>query len=312
MRTAIAMAVLLGSAVPSRAQTPKFEFGKAEEVEKVKDVEWNASAEAGVVFTTGNAETTTISAGLKAARKTGNNKLSLEGSLTYARSGLRVLSDLDGNGMIDSEDEIRTESTTTAQTLASKIRYDRFLTRFNSLFVAGLAGRDLPAGKEAVLGGQVGYSRQLHKTKRSEVVAELGYDFSHEDLATGDSISIHSARGFVGFKSEMTEGATVDSSLEALTNLNKENLATCPAATGAAASSEECDQFGAIGRDTRLNMKTAISAKVGNNLAVQTSIEVRYDHRPGPLVIKHLATDFVPEASSLDTIMKASLIYTIF
>jgi hypothetical protein len=46
------------------------------------------------------------------------------------------------------------------------------------------------------------------------------------------------------------------------------------------------------------------------NLAFQTSVEAKYDHRPGPLGIKNLAMGFVPEASKLDTIMKASFIYT--
>jgi len=69
---------------------------------------------------------------------------------------------------------------------------------------------------------------------------------------------------------------------------------------------------GSFGRDARLNAKIAINSKIGKNLAVQTSIEVKYDNRPGPLPIKGLAMGFVPEASKLDTIMKASLIYQIF
>jgi hypothetical protein len=277
---------------------PKFEFGKSEEVEKVKEVEWTASAEAGIVFTTGNAETTTISAGLKASRKTGFNKLSVEGSMTYAQSGTRVLQDNNGNGMIDDESEITTVDTTTAEAYAAKIRYDRFLTKFNSLFVAALASRDKPAGKEKALGFQVGYSRQLYKTEKAEAVAEIGYDFSREDLTAGDSLSIHSARAFIGYKAEMTEGTTLDTSFEALTNLNEEDLPT--------------GKDGGFGKDTRLVGKVGISSKIGKNLSVQTSIELKYDHRPGPLPIKGLAMGFVPEASNLDTIMKASLIYQIF
>ncbi len=48
------------------------------------------------------------------------------------------------------------------------------------------------------------------------------------------------------------------------------------------------------------------------NLAIQTSVEAKFDNRPGPLKIANLAPGFVPEASSLDTIMKASLIYSFF
>jgi len=297
MRSLCAVAALC---IPSAAAAdPKFEFGKAEELEKVKETEWTASAELGVVFTTGNSESTSISAGLRATRKTGKNKLSLEGSMLYAKSALRVINDRNGNGTIDGPEEITTQTSLTAETFASKLRYDRFLTKLNSVFVAALASRDVPAGKQAVLGAQLGYSRQLYKTKKAEAVAELGYDYSHENLVTGDPISIHSARGFLGYKAEMTEGTTLDTSFEALTNLNHEDLATRP---------EGAD----FGEDTRLNGKFAISAKIGKTLAVQTSIELKYDHRPAPLAIKNLAMGFVPEASSLDTIMKASLIYSFF
>jgi hypothetical protein len=279
---------------------PKFEYGKPEEVAKVKGTEYNASAEAGIVFTTGNSETTTATGGLKAARKTGQNKISVEGSLTYAKSGVRVLDDNNGNGLVDDVTEIRSEETTTAETLAGKVRYDRFLTAHNSLFGAVLAARDVPAGKKSVLGAQAGYSRQLFKSKTAEAVAEIGYDFSQEDLVTGPSNSIHSARGFVGYKAEMTEGTTFETNLEALTNLNSEDLATRGGHTAG------------FGADTRVNFKASVSAKIGTNLSFQTSLEAKFDNRPGPLGIKNLAPGFVPEASKLDTIMKASLIYTIF
>lgn len=294
-------ALLAPSAMSSvaLAQTnPKFEFGKSEEVEKVKEVEWTAAAEAGIVFTTGNSETTTATAGLKASRKTGQNKLAFEGSLTYARSALRVLDDQNGNGTIDNEDEIVSESTTTAETLAGKVRYDRFLTKHNSLFIAALGSRDKPAGKDAVVGGQVGYSRQLYKTEKHEVVGEIGYDFSYEDLVVGDSVSIHSARGFAGYKGELATGTTVDASVEALTNIAEVDLPN--------------NKDGGFGQDTRINGKLAISAKIGKNLAVQTAVEAKYDHRPGPLAIKNITPDVVIEATELDTIMKASLIYSFF
>ena len=67
---------------------------------------------------------------------------------------------------------------------------------------------------------------------------------------------------------------------------------------------------GSAFNDTRLNVKIAVSAKIGRNLALQSALEVHYDNRPGPLNVKMLAPGFVPEAAPLDTIMKASLIYT--
>lgn len=293
----LSLTATLAATAPAFAD-PTFPYSKAEEVEKVKDVEWSASAEAGVVFTTGNSETTTVTAGAKAMRKTGKNKLAFEGSLTYARSGIRVIDDMNGNGLIDNEGEITTVTSETAEAMAAKLRYDRFLTKHNSLFAAALGSRDVPAGKEGVYGAQLGYARQVYKTDTAETTAELGYDFSRENLVSGNSLNIHSARGFIGHHDELTAGTTLDASLEALTNLNSLNLPT--------------GRDGGAFMDTRVNGKVSISAKIGKSLAVQTAIELRYDHRPAPLTIDGLAPMFVPEASNLDTTMKASLIYTFF
>jgi hypothetical protein len=290
----VACLVLAASHGVARAQ--KFEYGKYEDVKDVKTVEWLATAEAGVVFTTGSSETTTATGGIKASRKSGNNKLQLEGSAAYASSGQRVLIDRNGNGMIDDETEITTARTITANVLAGKLRYDRFLTTLNSLYIAVLASRDTPAGKELVFGAQVGYSRTLYKSATAQTVAEIGYDVSREDLITGDPVDIRSIRGFLGHKATMTEGADLDASIEALTNTNTLTLPT--------------GEDGGPLQDTRVNLKVAISAKIGVNLAFQASVESKYDHRPGPLPIKNLAMGFTPEAANLDTIMKATFIYT--
>ncbi len=280
---------------PAFADDPKFAYGNVKDVKDVKDVEWSASAEAGLVLTTGNSETTTATAGIKAARKSGDNKLSLEASGAYAKSGVSVLQDKNGNGLIDDQSEITTVETVTAETLAGKLRYDRFLTEYNSLYVALLAARDVPAGKESVFGGQVGYSRQLYKTSVAELVSEIGYDYSREDLLVGEPVSIHSIRAFAGYKATMTPGTTLDTAVEVLSNLNKETLPT--------------GKDGSAFKDTRVNVKAAIASKVSKNMSAQMSIESHFDNRPGPLAIKNLAMGFVPEAQKLDTIMKASLIY---
>jgi hypothetical protein len=295
MRRIVFAFVLVVCAQPAFADDPKFVFGKKDDLKDVKAVEWSATAEAGLVVTTGNSETRTITAGLKASRKDGDNKLSIEGSAAYARATVRQLNDMNGNGMIDDPSEIQSVTSTTAETFAGKLRYDRFLTEFDSLFVAALAARDLPAGKESVFGGQLGYSRRLYKSKEIEAVGELGYDFSRENLVVGEPIAIHSARLFVGYKHTLTEGTSLDTSVELLTNLNHETLPT--------------GKDGSAFKDTRVNAKFAVVSKLAKNLSVQTAVEIHYDNRPGPLAIKNLAMGFVPEAEALDTIVKASLIY---
>jgi hypothetical protein len=301
-RTLVAITALLAGPGLAAAGDPKFEYGKKDDVKDVDGVEWNATAEAGLVFTTGNSESLTATGGIKASRKTGDNRLLLEGNATYAKSSTRVLNDLNGDGLIGSKDEIADVDAVTAETLAGKLRYDRYLTDLNSLFVAALASRDIPAGKEIVFGGQGGYSRSLHKTEHSNTVGEIGYDFSYEDTVAGPAISIHSARAFMGHHAAMTEGADLDASIEVLTNLNNEHLTTV--------DDDGNLRDGGAFQDTRVNTKIAISAKIGANLAFSSSIEVKYDRRPSPLAVKNLADGYVPEASVLDTVMKASFIYT--
>lgn len=308
MQKASFVAAMVVAASSAYADDPKFVYGKHDDVKDVKkDVEWNASAEAGAVFTTGNSEITTVTGGFHASRKTKDNKFAIDGNLAYARTGIRALNDLNGNGLVDGPEELVTVETITAETYLAKARYDRFLTPTDSLFIAAIASRDIPAGKENDLGGQLGYSRQIHHTDHSDAQAEIGYDYTHESLVSGKSNSIHSARLFVGFKNKLTEGTDLTISGELLTNLNKESLTT------AAAHNNDPD-YGSALKDTRFNFHLDVSAKVGKNLAFQTAIDAHFDNRPAPLALPGLmlADGVVIEATKLDTIMKASLIYTFF
>lgn len=282
---------------PALAQDPTFQFGKAEEVKDVKGVEWDASAEFGLVFTTGNSETTTITGGAQAARKEGDNKFSAELDGAFARAGVRQLADNNGNGQIDDESEITTVSTTSSRNLTGKLRYDRFLTEHNSLFVAAVASTDEPAGKELAFGGQLGYSRQLYKSEKHELAGEAGLDFSREQLVSGDPLSIISARLFLGYKGTLSETTNADASAETLMNLNELDTPTGTAS---------------LGQDTRVNGKLGITSKLTSSLSINTGLELKYDNKPAPLKIANLAAGFVPESSKLDTIMKASLIYSFF
>ena len=286
---------------PARAddppKDPKFDYAKPGDRSKVRGTMWQATAEAGLVLTTGNSETTTATGGFHVSRETGANKVALDASGAYAKSGLLVLADMNGNGKIDNPGEIVTAESVTTEMLQGRLRYDRFLTDYNSIYIAALASRDTPAGKKLAAGGQLGYSRRLYKSKTSEAVAELGYDWSHEELVADNVANgIHSARAFLGDTATVAEGTALTMSLEMLTNLNSEHLPT--------------KQSGSPLEDTRVNLHLAVSAKIGRNLAVETSMDAKYDHRPGPLPVKNLASGFVPPAAPLDAIFKLQLIYT--
>ena len=130
-------------------------------------------------------------------------------------------------------------------------------------------GEDARRRHEEIAALRLGLDLGMSMIDTAETVAEIGYDFSREDLVTGPAVSIHSARGFVGYKATLGTGTTFDGSAEVLTNLNKEELVTREAS---------------FGEDTRINVKAALSAKIGRNLAIQTSFEGKYDNRPAPLV----------------------------
>lgn len=273
--------------------TPKFEYGKAEDVKDVKKTEWNATAEAGLVFTTGNSRTTTVTAGAKATRKQKQNKFSLDAAGTLARASNLVANDIGGDKILSSN-EVRREDKTSAQSYQVKLRYDRFLSEFNSLFVAALGGADIIAGKDFAGGGQIGYARLLYKTERHEVTAELGYDFSYEDYVdpAADALAIHSARGFVGYKGKLSEVTSVDGSLEVLANVNKQS-----------------DTVGPF-EDLRANASASLSTKLTKSVSFSFGVIGKFDNAPAPLSIAGYTLNPLdpPSALKLDTTTKASLI----
>ncbi len=290
-------AVTLSTAVAVPAAlaqpTPKFEYGEPDEVKDVKQTEWNASAEAGLVFTTGNSRTTTVSAGAKATRKQKQNKFSLDASGTLARASNLVADDIGGDKILSSN-EVKREDKTSAQSYQIKLRYDRFLSEFNSLFVAALGGADVIAGKDFAGGGQLGYARLLYKTERHEVTAELGYDFSYEDYVdpAADALAIHSARGFLGYKGKLSEVTSVDGSLEVLANVNEQSATVGPF------------------EDLRANATASLSTKLTKSVSFQFGVIGKFDNAPAPLSIAGYMLNPLdpPSALKLDTTTKASLI----
>jgi hypothetical protein len=281
------------AAVPAPAAAP------APDKKKEEPSPWSASGELGMILTTGNAENISASASFTLGHKVKKNKLELTTSGAYARSGTRVAFDRNGNGTIG-RDELITENRTTAEAIEGKLRYDRFLSEKQSLYLAALARHDVPAGKDLAGGGQLGYSRQLHRTEHHEVVAELGYDVSYEDpVGDADANTIHSMRGFLGFKGKLGAGNSFETSAEVLVNLNSLE-----------------SPLGEIkaGDDTRVNGRAAWISKASKDLSLSFSVDFKLDAAPAPLVIPGATFDpgFMISAATLDTLFKASLIYSFF
>jgi hypothetical protein len=292
--------LLLALVLPAiaHADDPKYEYGKAPEAD-VKVVTWKASAQAGLVIITGNAEATTISGALIGSRLEGKNKLALELGGVYVKSGVLIIEDKNADGDIDIGEFSRT-SQTTSKNFLGKARYDRFFTARNAAYGVGSIGADVPAGKDLFGGGQVGYSRTLVKGPISELVVEAGYDYTYVDLSAADPVSIHSARFFVGYTGTMSATTGLSASLETQLNLNAEDAPYLGAG-------EEIAPF----EDTRVIAKLAVTSALAGDISVRFGFTAKYDQAPAPLAkIAGFPTDALrpPLAETLDTTTELQLI----
>ncbi len=292
---ALAFASIASSAY---AGDPAFTFGKkADDVKDVAAVVWTGKGEAGLVSTTGNSQTTTATASANVTRKDPDNKLDAVIGGTFARASTLVAADTNGNGVID-EGELNRVNATSAENAAAKVRYDRYLTDLNSLYVAALAAIDKPAQKAFQGGGQVGYSRSIYKAEHAEATAEVGYDLSYLKIVDDGSTTIHSARVFTGFKGQIRSDSQVEASIEALFNLNSITI-----------GGQEAGAF----KDTRINTVLSLTTALSSKLSFSISVAAKYDNVPAPLppigMIPY-APGYVPRAEKTDTITKASLIVT--
>ncbi|HJZ87250.1 MAG TPA: DUF481 domain-containing protein [Polyangia bacterium] len=257
-------------------------------------------------MTSGNSRTTTFTLGLSASRKEAGNKFALDAGAAYARSSILVFQDTNGNGAID-RGELRRQDQTTANSWFTKARYDRFLSEHNSAYLSALASADQPAGKDFVGGGQIGYSRQLFKTDQHELVAELGYDLSYESYLTpvDSSVTIHSARIFVGHTSKLTDATSAFANVEALLNLNSESTLNADDDTGMTKTVDPLS-------DTRVNIKAGLTTTLWKNISFSFGFTLKYDHNPAPLPAPKgapaYAAGFQPFADTVDTITEAALI----
>lgn len=300
----IALCIAVAFSAPATAQpNPEFKFEeKPKEAPKV--VEWKAEAQGGLILTTGNSQTTTLSAGGKASRQEGKNKVALAAAIAYARSSILVVNDTNANGVIDGSgtnvddsNEVSRETQTTAQAWLASARYDRFLSKHDSLFALAKIGADVPSGKTLIGGGQLGYARLLLKDETHALTSEAGYDFTYEKLDNDESSSIHSLRLFVGYTGKLSADTAVTGDVEGLFNLNE-------------VSNGRPDNAGAFD-DTRVNGNLSLTTKLFTDISFRFGFGFKWDNfsAPAPKIGGvPFADGFVPIADELDTKTEASLI----
>jgi len=307
---ALAVVATLGASVAAYADDPTFTYGKYEEK---KTVEWVATASAGLLLTTGNANQLSFNAAGMAMRNDGHNKLQLDVNGAYARSTVLSGAPADGSTTISSGSDIKRTTSTSTALWNAKLRYDRFFTPNNLGYVAGFAWGNEPAGKRVVGGVQAGYSRQLFKNDMHLIVAEAGYDFSAESLAGVNAngvhplYELHSLRFFVGYTLSASKDTILQFNLEYLGNMNPFD--------GPYPDPTRSSGLGRIKsfQDSRVNGQASITTRIWKKLAFRFSFTAKYDNVPAPLPAISgftFAKGFVPAAQKLDTLSDASLVVT--
>jgi hypothetical protein len=287
------VASLLAVSSTARAGDPKFEYGKFTEV---KAVEWKASAQLGFVLNTGNANTVSVAAGGMGSRFDGKNRVQLDVGGSYAKSTILVGNDVNMDGAIGPGEIGRLEKTV-ASLWSLKLRYDRFITPNNSIYVTAFSWGNEPAGKIVVAGGQAGYARQLYKSDWHLLALEAGYDYSYEHfVAQVPDLHIHSLRFFFAYGLTLSKDTSLNTDIEVLCNMN-------PLDGG---------PYGEIGpfSDTRVIGKAALTTRLWKALSFRFGFKALFDNAPAPapaLGLPYLP-GFFPRAEKLDTVTEAALI----
>lgn len=281
------------------AQEPKFDKPKAEEAKEKDKIVWKAAVNAGLILNTGNANNVAFTAGGVASMLAGRNKLQLDVGGTYARATALSAVDTDMNGAIASSEIIRTQTTSTAL-WSVKLRYDRFLSLKDALYLSGLANGNRPAGINVAGGAQAGYSRTLYKNDMHLALAELGYDFSYQDNITGVDLSLHSLRLYAGYTLTFNANVGLALGVEVLGNLNT---------LDGYVPGTKVKAFG----HTRINGSAALNAKLWKNIAFQVSFLAKYNTNPSlrPAFSVPYEPGFLPRAEKLDTVTSLSLVVTL-
>lgn len=303
-----------------RADDPKYEFAKPEEV---KDVVWKAAAQAGLVFTYGNSQILTASGGFNASRNDGKNKLALDVAGIYAVSWVQTIVDYDMSGAIEPSEICsgygtcahRRQEQETANNWLARFRYDRFFTARNSGYINAFVGQDTIAGKSLMTGGQIGYSRLLLHSERNELAAEIGYDISYVRYTADNTppVLIHSIRAFLGYVLTLSKATAINASVEGLFNVNPIDVGPCspdaPCTTQAVMIDPNTHHgpFDAF----RIYGKAGITTQIYKNISIKFQYTARYDNAPAPLDVKpfKLASP-AARADALDMITEGAIVVT--
>ena len=290
-----ASAVLVSPA--ARADDPKFAYGKAGDVAKLPP--WAASVTAGFGMTTGNAQSVNFTgAGMVSHRFGDSDLLAFDATVAFQRSTVQTAIDVNGDGVI-APDEVLSITQSVSEAWGTRLRYDHFFDPMNGVYGLILAGGDVPAGKQFVGSVQAGYSRALLRTATSELIGEVGLDYSYQRFVVGDpnSINFAAVRAFLGYLGNPTKDLSYNASVEYLGNLSEQNTPT--------------GRVGAFG-DNRAVGKLGVTWKIFGDGSLGFRFRALYDSAPAPKPPPagfSWAAGYQPLANPWDTFTELVVVY---
>ena len=306
LRTAGLLMLLAAGPALAQATTaaPAFAYGEKPK-EDAKDTGWKVEAKAGLLWLAGNADSTSISAGLKVSRDAVWYRYSLTANYAYAQSRIYAVPAGLTTPVI-SLDQLDSVSSLTTRLWNVTPRFDQWLIHRDapgdtSVYLLGNIASDFAAGKKLFGGGQLGVSTLIVKSGAHSVTGELGYDFTYLEPYTGDGYSIHSLRVALGYAWEISKTTKFTAGAEYLVNLNKE--------TGAP-NADDPTGVPAF-EDHRINGVVSLTTQVYDRLSLNLTWTGRYDAKPQlaqlPAGVPAGSTAFL---RTFDSLTQVQFVYT--
>ncbi|MBW2257914.1 MAG: DUF481 domain-containing protein [Deltaproteobacteria bacterium] len=234
----------------------------AEETEKPEAA---LSVEFGGSYTFGNSVFYTVYGNATGSYKWDKNKIGAEAKATVGQSKL----DGDGDGVI-SDSERGEPFKPSAERYAAGIRYDRFLSDRDSLYLLAGGFQDQFAGYDLRTHEQLGYSRLIVDNERSlgegddavalmtRLVGEVGFDWAQENFVEGvdpESAQIIAGRVMLGLTHQINANTSFTNTIEVYENV--QDL-----------------------EDLRLQNDAALSTKLNGKISFKISHSLLFDNVP--------------------------------
>lgn len=167
--------------LPAHADEPT--FGTTKTVEQADQRVTHLAATLGGTLTSGNAESLVINGGITATHHWLRNELGLAAAVNEGVGAV----DTNADGYLADAERCFGVGpcAKTAERLTADVRYDRFLSTRDSLYVLVGALHDPFVGFAHREHGQIGYAYTLLDTEADRLKAELGADLANEQYVAG-------------------------------------------------------------------------------------------------------------------------------